>query len=441
MFFPVPLGRRLAAVAAVLMFAGACATAPQPVESTNLVAITNVTVIDVAAGVRRPGMTVVADADRIRSVEPGGQAPRDARRIDGTGQFLIPGLWDMHTHHQGTGVESLPVYVANGVLGTRDMGSDADFIFPLRERLKSGELVAPRIITPGPMLDEAPAGFPWRQTVRTAAEATAAVAALADLGADFIKVHDHTPREVYYAIAAETRRRGLRFAGHVPAEITISEAIEAGQLSFEHLANNRVFTQCGGDCAPVFAKLAERMVWQTPTIAFYQELPSLLSGGPMPDSDYASPGLRHMMSENARLSNLSAAARAALEAQNSRVLVRVGEMNAAGVPFLPGCDGLVPGFCSHDEMEWMTRAGMTPAEALRTATLNPAIYLGRQDREGLIAPGHRSDMVMLGADPLENIQNTRRITTVIQGGRVFDRQALDRLLAEARAKFARQPSS
>ena len=425
------------AVAALLLLTGACATGPRPLDRPALLAITNVTVIDVAAGVRRPGMTVVADTERILSVEPGGRAPTGARRVDGTGRFLIPGLWDMHTHHQATGVDSLPVFVASGVLGTRDMGSDADFILPLRDRLRRGELLGPQIVAAGPMLDQAPEGYPWRLSVSTAAEATAALASLAEQGVYFLKVHDHTPREVYFAVAAEARRHGLPFAGHVPATVTIAEAAEAGQASIEHLANNRVCTECGRDCGAAAALLAERGVWQTPTIAFYQNVPALLVGEAPPDSAYASPGLMRLLEENARAANLSPELRAILETQNRQVLVAIAEMHAAGVGFLAGCDPLTPGFCTHDEMEWMTRAGMTPAEALRTATLNPAIFLGREDHEGLIAEGYRPDMVLLEADPLDDIRNTRRIVMVVLGGRVLDRETLDGMLETARAAFAR----
>lgn len=431
---------RLAAIAAVLTLTGACATTPGSGGGAGLVAITNVTVIDVAAGIRRPGMTVVADDERILSVERGGRAPAGTRRVDGTGRFLIPGLWDMHAHHQGTGVDSLPVFVANGVVGTRDMGSDADFILPLRDRLERGEVLGPRIVAAGPMLDQAPEGYPWRLSVSTAAEATAAVGALAEQGVDFIKVHDHTPREVYFAIAAEARRLGLPFAGHVPFTVTIAEAAEAGQASIEHLNNYRVFTHCGTDCAAAYAQLAGRDVWQTPTLAFYGRLPGLLAGEALPDADYASPSLRRLSEENRRTANLTPEARAMMETLNRRALTAIAEMRAAGVQFLAGCDALTPGFCIHDEMEWMTRAGMTPAEALRTATVNPAVFLGRQDREGLIAAGYRPDMVMLEGDPLENIQNTRRIAMVILGGRVLDRETLDQMLDEARANFGSQGS-
>ncbi|MFT4911860.1 MAG: imidazolonepropionase-like amidohydrolase [Brevundimonas sp.] len=428
-------GWRSAAIAAVLAIAGACASPPRAAEGRELVAITNVTVIDVVAGVGHPGMTVVADHARILSVEAGGPAPYGARRIDGAGRFLIPGLWDMHVHHQGTGAESLPIYLANGVVGTRDMGSDADFILPLRDQLARGEVLGPRIVAAGPMLDRAPEGWPWRISVSTATEGTAAVAALADRGVDFIKVHDHTPREAYFAIAAEARRQGLPFAGHVPGRVTIAEAAEAGQASIEHLANNRVFTHCGDDCAAAYAQLATRGVWQTPTIAFFQRLPDLLSGQAPPDADYASPALLRLLEENARAANLSPEVQTLLQAQSRQALVAMAEMRNAGIGFLAGCDALTPGFCLHEELEWMTRTGMTPAEALRTATLNPALFLGRQDREGAIAVGRRPDMVMLDADPLEDIRNTRRIAAVITDGRVWDREALDRMLGDARARF------
>jgi imidazolonepropionase-like amidohydrolase len=251
-----------------------------PDRSSGSVAITDATVIDVATGGRRTGVIVLTRGDRIAAIGAGIAIPRDASRVNGKGKFLIPGLWDMHTHHQGTGAECLDLFVAKGVVGTRDMGGDADFILPLRERVSSGAVLGPEIVASGPMLDDAPPGFPYRRRVTNAPEAREAVRDLKRLGVDFIKVHDHTPREVFFAIADEAPKVGLSFAGHVPSAVTVEEAADAGIRSIEHLANYRVFDECStgdtysaSDCERLFDKLAAKGVWQTPTMAFFQTIP------------------------------------------------------------------------------------------------------------------------------------------------------------------------
>ena len=435
--------KSLVATAAAAL-ACACAGLPAPGPSLGAaVAITGVTVVDVAEGRTLPGMTVVTRGDRILNVAPAAPGPPGARRVDGRGKFLIPGLWDMHAHHQGSGEESLPLFLANGVTGTRDMGADADFILPLRERIERGELRGPRIVAAGPMLDAAPADWPWRMRITNALEAKAAVAALKARGVDFVKVHDHTPREAYLAIVEEAKRRGLPVAGHVPDAVTVEEAARAGQASIEHLANFRVVSECAGQrpyeatrCADLFDLLAKNGVWQTPTSAFFQNIPALMSGVPPPAVEYASPALRRLWRENEKASQLSEQAKAYLTMQARTALRAVPDMRARGVRFLAGCDGLVPGFCLHDELEWMTRLGMSPAEALRTATINPAIFLGRERTEGSIDPGKRADLVLLDADPLADIRNTRRIAAVVVGGELIERSELDAMLARAKASFA-----
>lgn len=428
------------------MAATACASpnggsgGPGSGSNAGTFAITNVTVIDVVAAAERPGMTVVVRNGRIAAMGSEISAPSWARRVDGIGRFLIPGLWDMHAHHQAVGEASLPLFIANGVVGTRDMGSDADFILPLRRRVEAGELPGPAIIAAGPILDAAPASWPFRQRVTGAEDARAAVRSLHRREVDFIKVHDQTPRDAYLAIARESRRLGLPFAGHVPASITIEEASRSGQASIEHLANFRVFIECAGDapyardqCAGLYGRLAANHVWQTPTLAFMETVPDLMSGTPPPHAEYASAELRRMGEENREASNLTPEAIAWFRAQGRTALVAVADMRDAGVQFLAGCDALVPGFCLHDELEWLTRAGLSPLEALRAATINPALFLGSERHEGSIAAGKNANLVLLDASPLADIRNTRRIHAVVLRGRLYLRAELDAILAAARA--------
>jgi hypothetical protein len=173
------------------------------------IAITNVTIVDVVSGMKDTAVTVVTTARQIAAIGRGISIPAAAVVVDGTGKFLVPGLWDMHTHHQANGAALLDLYLANGVVGTRDMGSDVDFILPLRDRIRRGEVPGPEIIAAGPILDDRPADWPFRRHVTNAQEARQAVRDLKASGVDFIKVHDGTPRDAFFAIADEAPKAGL----------------------------------------------------------------------------------------------------------------------------------------------------------------------------------------------------------------------------------------
>jgi hypothetical protein len=342
----------------------------------------------------------------------------------------------MHTHHQGTGADLVDLFVAKGIVGTRDMGGDTDFILPLRERIRSGAVLGPEIVASGPILDNAPADLPYRRRVTNAAEAEKAVDELKRLGVDFIKVHDHTPREAFFAIAAEAPKVGLTFAGHVPINVTIDEAAGSGMKSIEHLANFRVFGDCStGDtyslkeCASLFDKLARNGVWETPTMEFFQTLPDVFSGAPLPHSEYASDSLLKLTHGNVRSSHLSAKTLDKIRLADQLSLQAIHDMYVHGNRFLAGCDGLVPGFCLHDEIEWLTKAGFTPLQSLQTATINPARFFGRGASEGSIEVGKRANVVLLEADPTLNIRNIDDIAAVIIRGRLLTRPDIERIVS------------
>jgi hypothetical protein len=404
--------------------------------SSAPIAITDVTVIDVITGAHRTNLTVLIRNGRIEAIAPRISIPIDATRLDGKGKFLIPGLWDMHSHHQGTGADSVDLFVAKGIVGTRDMGGDADFILPLRERVRSGVVLGPEIVASGPILDNAPPDFPYRRRVTNAAEARYAVDELKRLGVDFIKVHDHTPRAVFFAIAGEAPKVGLTFAGHVPMDVTVEEAAGSGMKSIEHLANYRVFGDCStGDtyspqqCASLFDKLAAKGVWETPTMEFFQTLPDVFSGAPLPHSEYASDSLLKLTRDNVRVSHVSAKTLDKVRLANQLSLQAIHDLYVHGNRFLAGCDGLVPGFCLHDELEWLTKAGFTPVQSLQTATINPARFLGREASEGTIETGKRANVVLLETDPTLDIHNIDNIAAVIIRGKLLTKPSIERIVS------------
>jgi imidazolonepropionase-like amidohydrolase len=402
-------------------------------------AITNVTIIDVVDGTQTSELTVLTKAGRIAAIGRGISIPADAVRVDGAGKFLLPGLWDMHSHNQADGTELLTLYLANGVVGTRDMGSDVDFILPLRNRINRGEIQGPEIVAAGPILDDRPPEWPFRRHVTNAQEGRQAVRDLKASGVDFIKVHDGTPRDAFFAIADEARSVGLPFAGHVPNNVTVEEAVDAGISSIEHLANFRVYRDCSGGepysaqgCQRRFAALAAKGVWQTPTMAFFQALPDLFSGRPMAHEEYASDTLLELTRKNAAASGIDEPGLAALRGMSKTSFSAIRDLVSAGNRVLAGCDGLVPGFCLHDELELMTKAGLSPLQAIQTATINPARFLGRERTQGTIAVGMRADLMLLDASPLADIRNTRRIAAVLVRGRLLTQPGIEQILTARR---------
>ena len=434
--------------AVVALTAAATATAAVSVATqTQALIITGVNVVDVVDGRIVPKMTVTITGATIAGVSAGDRAPANARVVDAQGMFLIPGLWDMHAHMEATGEPWLQLYVANGVTGIRDMGSQLDLILKMRDATGSGRVLGPRIIAAGPILDDAPGDWPFRMRVRTAADGRAAVQLLKRRGADLVKVHNFTPRDVYFAIAEEARRQKLPLAGHVPMKVSVEEAVDAGQNDIEHFSESRVWMQCsGGDtyqpekCAPLFRMFASRGIWQTPTLLALSELATIgtpassISAEQMP---YATQSIRRLwaglQSEfvNPELARI-------FKRRADVALAVTSDMAKAGVGIMAGCDTMIAGFCVHDEMATMVRGGLTPLAALQTATINPARYLGLSATTGSVAAGRRADLVLLDANPLIDIGNVRRIRAVVVAGRFRDRSALDALLAQAKAAASRQ---
>jgi imidazolonepropionase-like amidohydrolase len=429
-----------------ILIAGILLAVAAPAQQT--LAITHVAVIDTTAGTALPDMTVVIRDGRIASVEKTRAAPPPGTLVvDGRNRFLMPGLWDMHVHLSYARPSALPVFVANGVTSVRDMGSDLAEIDRWRAQIADNTLTGPAIIRAGPMLN----GKEFNQyqlEVTNDADARMAVRTLKKVGVDFIKTHRRTSREAYFAIADETKKLGLPFTGHVPMTISPAEASDAGQASIEHtetLFEGTFATEHAAedqaaaiarwrntDAASLFARFVRNGTFVDPTIIAQEYLVRLLqSGKPDPHARYIAASARQQADKT-----LTPDAKKSLLDSEPLLLEHravTAMMNRAGVPLLAGTDTSIlhpPGFTLHEELALLVEAGLTPAQALRTATVNPARLLRSQDT-GVIAPNARADLVLLDASPLEDIRNTQRIHAVILRGQYLNRQALDRLLAEA----------
>jgi hypothetical protein len=452
--------------------------------STRTLVITHVTVINVTGAPPLTNRNVVISNHHITAVsEPGSALPKDARVIDGSGKFLIPGLWDMHVHWYDK--DYLSLFLVNGVTGVRIMaGSSLHQEF--RRQIEAGQLIGPRLVIAGPIIDGPVPYWPNSVSVHTVEEARQAVDASKQNGADFIKEYSFLPRDLYFAIADESKKQNIPFVGHVPLAVSVEEASDAGQKSMEHLisllpscssreqdflqaaqadlgdmiANKKVAfegshvrqlrdellsTYDPAKASQLFARFKKNGTWQCPTLTV---LRSLAFG------DQASftndPRLKYMPrsirsswdpASNAGIENKSPEDYAYSKREFQKDLELVAAMNHAGVDIIAGTDVLnpycFPGFSLPDELEMYVKGGLSPIDALRTATVNPARFLGREKDLGTVESGKLADLVLLDSNPLDDINNVRQISAVVYDGTYFDRAALDAMLAniERRAKL------
>jgi imidazolonepropionase-like amidohydrolase len=358
----------------------------------------------------------------------------------------------------------LPLLVANGVTGIRDMGGDIPVLFAWRKQIASGELIGPRMVVAGPMLDGyLPDGktfrFPSSIPVTTVEDAVAAVDSLKAQQVDFIKVQSLIPHDAYLAAATEAHKQGLPFVGHVPDTVRIDEAAAVGQKSIEHMMGSSAGCSTVEDrvikgevdtqlllnsfdqqkCNKMMALLAQRQVWQVPTLVWERGGTFLdqLDWKHQPLDRYVPAYWRDVTwrrFEEQMMPGLQKDPLALRQRSFAQELAMAGAMHRAGVPFLAGTDSapgiyIIPGFSLHDELANFVEAGFTPMEALQTATSNPALFLGRSDI-GAVKPGGLADLVLLSANPLKDSQNTKKINAVVINGRFLDRAALDRMLAQ-----------
>jgi imidazolonepropionase-like amidohydrolase len=438
------LVRRLSCAVFGALFMGCSRPAPKPAAAPPepSLAITHVTVVDVAAGVLVAGQNVIVRGGRIVAVGDTARVavPAGATVVHGRGRFLIPGLWDMHVHalfDAEVARTFLPRFVAEGVTGVRDMGGKVEVMRAARFALLAGTLVGPRLVAAGRILDgPQPVDSSVSIAVGTPEQARAAVDSLANSGADFIKVYTLLPRAAYFAVLREAARLHLPVAGHVPADVTTLEAADSGQRSIEHL-RDEVEPLCkaaDAACGRLLDSLRAHRVWLVPTLVVLRAKAILNDSSLIRDP---------------RLSTMPSLVRDAWEAIRAGKQDRpsaywrekrtrfFGELALTGaawkdnVPLLAGTDAgalyTYPGSSLHDELAQLVRAGLTPAAALRAATLGPAEFLGATDTLGTVAAGKVADLVLLDADPLADIRNTRSIRAVVLRGQLFGRDALDAL--------------
>jgi imidazolonepropionase-like amidohydrolase len=445
---------------------------PATLAAGQSLIFTHVTVIDTVTGKTTPNLTVTIGGNRITGVGAGSHGKHAGKIIDARGQYLIPGLWDMHTHvyfdnTAGDGSDLiLPLFIANGITGIRDMGSILDQVLSARGQVAAHQLLGPRMVVAGPMLDGPHSPYKAVIPIATPEDGRKAVDLLKSRGVDFIKVQSYVPRDAYFAIAEGARKQGLPLEGHVPDAIRASEAINAGQITFEHLIG--IFEASSPDEdkylsgnkgpgvflatydpareANIIALIAAHHVWQCPTLYWErgQWLVDAIDYSKDPDLAYAAHTWVTKLWPASQASIIKSLDTDPLPVREKFVpheLEIVHRLQAADVPFLAGTDtpagvDVIPGISLHLELQRFVDAGFTPLQALQTATLNPAIFLGKRSDYGTVESGKVADLVLLRANPLENIANTRSITAVVADGRYLSLRDLEQLRTRLKALAA-----
>ncbi len=483
---------RAALLTTLALTVGAFITAQPPSRADVIITGTNV--VDVDSG-RVARQTVVVRNGAIESLlARDATMPEATATVDGSGKFLIPGLWDMHIH-LATRPEPeiaekimLPLFLANGIVGVRDMGGPLERVLAIRHAVKAGTLTGPRIITPGPFVDGAGDPDPMFKRASSPDEGTVAVRDLARAGVDFIKVQAGLSPVVHAAVIAEARRQKLDVFGHIPIAMTAGDVVAAGQRSIEHISPalpgdamllfacssreaelhaellaierdratakpediraretklraNLVASYDPAKAAATGRKLATARAWIVPTLIWsnsFRPLHAQAAGEDVPLEYVPAATRKRWQDARARYLKIAQPENYAANANDARTSAQaVVALHKAGARVLAGTDTfdafVLPGVSLHQELALLVEAGFTPLQALQMATRDAAEFRGAAGVDGTIARGRRADLVLLDANPLENIRHAAQVHAVVAAGRLFTRADLDRLLDGARA--------
>ena len=448
--------------------------------ASQKILIRNINIVDVEKGQIQENQSVLIANKKIISVAKNIADPKDATIIEGKGKFLCPGFWDMHVHAIVSYKSMLPLLVAYGITGVREMGTEfVDTMVYLRRMVNEQKIVGPSIYGTGPVLDGVPTilkpGLDFG--LRTPAEARHAVDSIAAKGVDFLKVYEMLSPEVFSAIATSAKEKNLPFVGHLPVQVDMITAVNAGMKSIEHLTGfeatftsksdsiraietemirtttssnglqllaairRKRFAEAYGyfnaqKADEICALLKSRNVYITPTLgvllrfARRDDLVAQQSGADKYIDAQTKSGW------NRQWDNLlKDTAFAASEKRAQYLLMITKVLHEHGVAILAGTDTpnswIIPGFSLHREFQYLSEAGFSNADILRTATINPARFMNKENETGSIVVGKFADLVILTADPLANISNTQKIDGVILKGKFFSKEELEQMKLSA----------
>lgn len=468
----------------IFIFGGCNYIGSKKKKEVHSILFESVNVIDAKSGVRA-NFNVLVTGNKIIEVSGNSiEIPLNCKVVDGKGKYLIPGLWDSHVHVTfipGLERAMFPLFLGNGITSIRDTGGLINEILPWKEKSQKEPEISPRLFISGPLLDGHPNvydGSPGMPEIsvglNSKEEAIAMVNSLAAAGVDLLKSYEMLSPEMFKTILAAAKKHNLPLTGHVPLSIDVIEASDAGLRSMEHLRNLEM--SCSSDfdsllrarkqmiakgkddlggilrseihlaqrmhafntfdeqrASKVLAALERNGTWQIPTIA-------LSTGGInrlYENEDWKK--TFKFLPETIKVKWIEAANKAS-EKQSSKISIAHGEwvlkmikkLKDSRIKIMAGTDTpigfLTPGFSLHKELEMLVKGGMQPLEAIESATLLPARYFNVQDSIGTIDKNMIADLVLLDADPLSDITNTRKIIAVVRNGAFYNRKALDSLL-------------
>ena len=391
-------------------------------RSAKTLAITGADLLDVRTGSTRKSATVVLRDGRIDAVGDSGLAvPEDAERLDSKGLTLLPGLWDMHAHLKQ--VEWLPAYLASGVTTVRDLGNETEFLTALRSELAANPAIGPRVLAAG-FIDATPAeGAPYTIAVADSPErGRELVRQYRAAGFEGIKVWSNVSAETLSAIAAEAHALGLKVTGHVPQAVTLEDALARGLDQVNHVG----YLVEAVSRAGVVESLRKHDIVVDPTLVVsrYATRPRAT---PLASCEPCAEWMPRELVDIWSAFGVAPEDAVGAEASFERALAAVRTLHEAGVPIVAGSDQGLPGCTLLLELELYVRAGLTPLEALGTATLVPARVMGLEGELGAIAAGMRADLILVEGNPLEDIRALRSLRKVIRDGVVLDPIGLRRL--------------
>lgn len=448
------------------------------------IVITNLNIIDVTTGKVTKNRLLAIDGDTIKAVDDTKAAARykAEKYVDGAGQYAMPGLWDMHVHFRGgdslieANKNLLPLFLSKGITTVRECGGDiTPAVMSWKKATAAGQLAGPRIFTSGPKLDGFGGGWAGSIPVETPAQVTKALDSLQQIGSDFVKIYDSKiSHDAYLEIIRQAKKRGMKVTGHMPFTVELAEAASLGMDGSEHLYY--VFKACsskedsitdlirksehtahpiglfaalpplfatydGAKAKRLFTFLAEKNFSITPTLFISKTLGEIKEIDHSKDSmlAYIAPSIQRTYQGRVRSAKRQSDEGTQFKKRYDSLFTSlVPQLYAAGVNLVAGSDCgasnsyVYPGTSLHGELKLMVDAGLTPAQALKTATVNGSKFFGIQKFYGSLTPGKCSDLILLPGNPLENINAIDQINVVMANGKVYTRHDLNVLMEAAK---------